>query len=123
MLSTDEQLLCRPRVLVNLPLGDSTSQPIQFGMNIEARVIAVALVSSARGVMCGADGLTSYERDQRGGVDCDSGHIGLCLCPPSSVYMSQCKMIVQRAKLRWGGRWELYHEYGVDRNGGQSWAA
>ena len=82
MLSSDEQLLCRPRVFVNLPPGDSTSQPIQFGMNIEASVIAVAGALSALPVTCGGDnGLTSHERDQRAGVDCNSGHVGLRLSP------------------------------------------
>jgi len=46
VVSSDEQLLCRPRVLVNLPLGDSTCQPIQFGMIIEANVIAVAATNA-----------------------------------------------------------------------------
>ena len=55
VVSSDEQLLCRPRVLVNLPLGDSTCQPIQFGMIIEASVIAVAMVLSAIALMCGAN--------------------------------------------------------------------
>lgn len=45
LLSTDEQLSCRPIVLVKRPVGDSTSQPIQFGMKIEASVMAVAVAS------------------------------------------------------------------------------
>jgi hypothetical protein len=75
-----------------VPLGDSTAQPIQFGINIEASVMAVAVAWSvrARGNAGKANGPTSYERDQRARVDCNSGHIGVQLCP-SSADMFQVK--------------------------------
>jgi hypothetical protein len=66
-----------------VPLGDSTAQPIQFGINIEASVMAVAVAWSVRapGNAGKANGRTSHERDQRARVDCNSGHIEMRLCP------------------------------------------
>jgi len=42
LLFTDVQLRCRPIVFWKWPAEPEASQDIQFGMNIEAKVIAVA---------------------------------------------------------------------------------
>ena len=75
-MPTDEQLRCRPIVFWKCPVDPSASQDIQFGVNIETKVMAVAAISPLVDARFEVGGrITSNEGYERRAVDSDSRHL------------------------------------------------